>query len=88
MSTSDESERRVAEALRARAAGAPGMVGPGMVGSGMPAQSPPRPMPRQAPPSGTSARTALLIALLGGAVLGCALALLSLLVPGALPVLG
>jgi hypothetical protein len=33
-------------------------------------------------------RTALLLALLGGAVLGMALALLSLLVPGLLPPLG
>jgi hypothetical protein len=83
VSTSDESERRVAEALRARAAGAPGMAGPAMASHG-----PSRPLQRQAPPSGTSARTALLIALLGGAVLGCALALLSLLVPGVLPALG
>jgi hypothetical protein len=35
-----------------------------------------------------SIRSALLIALLGGAVLGMALALLSLLVPGLLPPLG
>jgi hypothetical protein len=83
VSTSDESERRVAEALRARAAGAPGMASPGMVSPGTA-----RPLPRQAPRAGTSVRTALLLALLGGAVLGCALALLSLLVPGALPALG
>ncbi|GAA1251400.1 hypothetical protein GCM10009609_13430 [Pseudonocardia aurantiaca] len=83
MSTSDESERRVAEALRARAAGAPGMPSPLMAGPG-----PSRPLPRQAPHSGTSIRTALLIALLGGAVLGSALALLSLLAPGVLPALG
>jgi hypothetical protein len=81
VSTSDESERRVAEALRARAAGAPGMPSPPMAGPG-------RPLPRQAPRSGTSTRTALLIALLGGAVLGSALALLSLLAPGVLPALG
>jgi hypothetical protein len=83
VSTSDESERRVAEALRARAAGAPGMASPGMAS---PATA--RPLPRQAPPPMTSARTALLIALLAGAVLGCALALLSLLAPGTLPALG
>lgn len=83
MSTSDESERRVAEALRARAAGAPGMPSPPMAGPG-----PSRPLPRQAPRSGTSVGTALLIALLGGAVLGSALALLSLLAPGVLPALG
>jgi hypothetical protein len=80
VSTSDESERRVAEALRARAAGA---GSPAMASFGTP-----RPLPPRAPRSGTSTRTALLIALLGGAVLGCALALLSLLVPGALPALG
>jgi hypothetical protein len=80
VSTSDESERRVAEALRARAAGAGGPATPGF--------GAPRPLPRQAPRSGTSVRTALLIALLGGAVLGCALALLSLLAPGVLPALG
>jgi hypothetical protein len=81
VSTSDESERRVAEALRARAAGAgsPVMSSPG---PGRP------PLPRQAPRTGTGALTALLLALLGGAVLGCALALLSLFVPGALPALG
>jgi len=74
VSTSDDSERRVAEALRARASG-----------SGRPG------VPRTAratSASGTGARTALLIALLGGVVLGVALALLSLLVPGLLPALG
>jgi hypothetical protein len=80
VSTTDESERRVAEALRARAAGAGGPV--------MPGAAPARSLPRQAPPAGVSARTALLIALLAGAVLGCALALLSLLAPGVLPALG
>ncbi|WP_232661404.1 hypothetical protein [Pseudonocardia sp. TRM90224] len=39
-------------------------------------------------PSGASARTALLLALLLGAVLGGGFALLSLLVPGVLPPLG
>ena len=80
VSTSDESERRVAEALRARASGA---GSPAMAGFGTP-----RPLPRQAPQSGMRLRTALLIALLGGVVLGCVLALLSLLVPGALPAIG
>ncbi|OLT19956.1 hypothetical protein BJF78_10455 [Pseudonocardia sp. CNS-139] len=83
MSTSDESERRVAEALRARAAGAPGLANAGVLGQGTA-----RPQRRPAPPAGTSARTALLIALLGGAVLGCALALVSLLAPGVLAALG
>ncbi|MCW2721619.1 MAG: hypothetical protein QOG20_2364 [Pseudonocardiales bacterium] len=71
MST-DESERRVAEALRARATGAgrPGAV------------------PMSAGSDGMSVRAALLTALLAGAVLGMLLALLSLLVPGLLPALG
>lgn len=68
---SEESERRLAEALRAQARG-----------GGRPA-SPPR-----GEPDRMSIRTALLLALLGGAVLGMALALLSLLAPGLLPALG
>jgi hypothetical protein len=72
---SDESERRLAEALRARATGRAG-------------EGTARPARRAVPRSGTSARTALLIALLGGAVLGTLLALVSLLAPGALPPLG
>jgi hypothetical protein len=75
VTTSDESERRVAEALRARATGA-----------GRPGTT--RPATRTVPRVGMGAATALLIALLGGAVLGTALALLSLLVPGLLPPLG
>jgi hypothetical protein len=75
VTTSDESERRVAEALRAHASGA----GRGGL---------PRPAPRPAAPSGMGTGTALLLALLGGAVLGTALALISLLMPGLLPPLG
>jgi hypothetical protein len=67
-------ERRLSEALRAQARG-----------GGRPA-TPVRREP--APPAGMSVRTALLIALLGGAVLGMGLALLSLLTPGLLPALG
>ena len=74
VSTSDDSERRVAEALRARASGA---GRPGVPRAARATSAP-----------GTGARTALLIALLGGVVLGVALALLSLLVPGLLPALG
>ena len=74
VTASDESERRLAEALRARATGA----GRGTT----------HPARRAAPRSGTDTRTALLIALLGGAVLGAALGLLSLLAPGVLPPLG
>ena len=77
MTATDESERRLAEALQARVTGAgQGATGP---------TGPPR---RAAVRSGTSTRTALLLALLGGAVLGTALALLSLLAPGVLPPLG
>jgi hypothetical protein len=72
VTASDESERRVAEALRARATGA-----------GRPGAAP---MRRES--EGMSARTSLLLALLAGAVLGMALALLSLLAPGVLPPLG
>jgi hypothetical protein len=75
---SDESERRLAEALRARATGA---------GRGAVATPPaPRAAVRPMRPV-TSARTALLIALMGGATLGMLLALLSLLAPGVLPAL-
>lgn len=67
-------ERRLAEALRAQARG-----------GGRP-MMPPRAEPEPAP--GMSVRTALLLALLGGAILGTVLALLSLLTPGLLPALG
>ncbi|MEN3267569.1 MAG: hypothetical protein V7646_4463 [Pseudonocardia sp.] len=74
VSTSDDSERRVAEALRARASGA------GRAGARRTAP----PMP----PAARGVQTALLIGLLGGIVLGIVLALLSLLTPGVLPALG
>jgi len=67
-------ERRLAEALRAQARG-----------GGRP-MTPPRGEPDRAP--GVSVRTALLLALLGGGVLGMVLALLSLLAPGLIPALG
>lgn len=93
VSTSEESERRLAEAMRAQAAGAgrPGFVGrhPDSLTStgGAPPPAPPE------PPWGlwsalVSSRLPLLLALLGGVVLGVALALLSLLAPGVLPALG
>jgi hypothetical protein len=69
---SDQPERRLAEALRARANGA----------GHRPPVAPHRPA------AGVSARVALLIALLAAVLLGVVLALLSLLVPGLLPVLG
>jgi hypothetical protein len=75
VTATDESERRLAEALQARATGAGG-------------RGTTRPAPRTAGRSGTSTATALVLALLGGAALGTALALLSLLAPGLLPPLG
>jgi hypothetical protein len=75
VTATDESERRLAEALQARATGAGGRGGA-------------RPRPRIAGRSGTSTRTAMLLALLGGAALGTILALVSLLAPGVLPPLG
>jgi hypothetical protein len=74
VAASDESERRVAEALSARASGA----GRGSVRHARPVAARP----------GTRTLTALLLALLGGAVLGVVLALVSLLAPGVLPPLG
>jgi hypothetical protein len=91
VTTSGDSERRLAEAMRAQASGAgrPGFVGrnPGSIG-GAPASTA---LPE--PSSGLwsallSSRLPLLLALLGGIVLGVALALLSLLAPGVLPTLG
>jgi hypothetical protein len=75
VTATDESARRLAEALQARATGAGG-------------RGSTRPAPRIPGRGGTSTGTALLLALLGGAALGTALALLSLLVPGVLPALG
>jgi hypothetical protein len=75
VTATDESERRLAEALQARATGA----------GGRGATRPARHVPGRA---GTSTRTALLLALLGGAALGTMLGLLSLLAPGVLPPLG
>jgi hypothetical protein len=106
VSTSEESERRLAEAMRAHATGVgrPGFVGrhPGWTAD--PIAPPAAPAPRShpdgwspaAPVAGRSGlraallstRIPLLWALLGGIVVGIALALLSLLVPGFLPPLG
>jgi len=109
VSTSEESERRLAEAMRAQATGVgrPGFVGrnPGSLGSPPtgPVRTPetataapawaPASAARTGPPRGlwvalASSRFPLLLALLAGVVLGIALALLSLLAPGALPPLG
>ena len=75
VTATDESERRLAEALQARATGAGGR-GPTRPGRAVPLRSVP------------STGTARLLALLGGTALGTALALLSLLAPGVLPPLG
>ena len=122
VSTSEESERRLAEAMRAQAgrsgrgagrppaatrarpAAAPGRPAPAPVGSpgsprrsGAPRLGPAGPTPRASTRShrlwaaaflDARLRVALLIGLLGGVVLGVALALLSLLAPGVLPALG
>jgi hypothetical protein len=65
-------EQRLAEALRARATGA-----------GQTARSGHR--AEVAPSSGVTLPTALAIAFLAGALLGTAIALVSLLLPGVLP---
>ena len=75
MTATDESERRLAEALQARASGAAG-------------RSAVRPAPRAPVRPRASARGALVLALLGGVTLGTLLALVSLLAPGVLPPLG
>lgn len=104
VATREESERRIAEAMRAQATGAgrPGFagrpLGPPPVDPSA-ARAPARPSrPAPAPPAPAqpigladallSSRFPLLLALLGGVVLGVALALLSLLAPGVLPGLG
>ena len=66
-----EPEHRLAEALQARASGA--------------GQQQPAGRYFDAEPAGLGVPTALLIALVAGALLGTALALVSLLIPGVLP---
>jgi hypothetical protein len=73
-----EPEQRLAEALRARATGA------GRVGFG----GAPPPRAAATGPGTSGARTALLLALAAGLLVGVLLALLSLLAPGVLPPLG
>jgi hypothetical protein len=79
VTTSEESERQLAEALRARATGA---GGPPVRPPGSRARS------RRAAAEPMRARTALLLALAGGILLGALLALLSLLDPTLLPPIG
>ena len=68
-----ESEQRLAEAMQAHATGAGRQPGDG------------RYVDVEVEPAGLGVPTALLIALVAGALLGTTLALISLLVPGALP---
>jgi len=82
MTAGGEPEQRVADALRARATGAGQAVASRAVAPAT------RRSRRSVPPSGLGTGAALMITLLAGAVLGMAVALLSLLVPGALPSLG
>jgi hypothetical protein len=82
VSTGDEPERRLAEALRARATGA------GRPGPLMPLMPSAAAAGRRPASAGPSIVTILLIALLVGAVLGSTLALISLLLPGLVPALG
>lgn len=111
VSTREESERRLAEAMRAQAIGAgrAGFAGRApakperttdpihpLVPARPPAPAIPAhraPTTEPGPATGrwqvlTAARVPLLFALVGGVVLGIALALLSLLAPGVLPALG
>jgi len=76
VSPRDESERRVAEALRARTTGVGWTGPPGLA------------LPPNKRARGPQPVVALLIALLAGGVLGVGLALISILVPGLLPALG
>jgi hypothetical protein len=78
MSVRQDPERRLSEALRGYSRGGRPVDG-GLLGG------PARPAPRSL---ASQAVTALVLALLGGAVLGVGLALLSLLAPGFLPALG
>ena len=75
---SDDPERRLTEALRARATGSPSM----------PVAAPRTARRAAETPMGVGTRNALVLALLAGAVLGAVLALLSLWAPGVLPALG
>ena len=86
VAASDDAERRLAEALRARATGA-GRPGPTFTPA-PPMTQPPPARPAQAVEAGPSTRTVLLIALLIGTVIGAALGLLSLVAPGVLPTMG
>jgi hypothetical protein len=83
VTSGDDAERRLAEALRAQAVG---VQRPGPTASQ--AYAPPRVRRAAAPEPGITLRTALLLALLVGALLGAVLALMSFWLPGALPPIG
>jgi hypothetical protein len=76
MTRSAEPEQRLTDALRARATGA------GRVGAGPPAAR------GRSGPDTAEARTALILALAAGLLVGFLFALLSLLAPGVLPPVG
>ncbi|NMI00798.1 hypothetical protein [Pseudonocardia acidicola] len=98
MSSMNDPEQRLAEALRARASqagwAAAAAPPPHQAAGVRPAGSRvartggthPRPEPSRSPRAQVG--WALLVAFLAGAVLGCAIALLSVLAPGVLPPLG
>ncbi len=83
VTSGDDAERRLAEALRAQAVG---VQRPGPTASQT--YAPPRVRRAAAPDPGITLRAALLLALLAGALLGAVLALMSFWLPGALPSIG
>jgi len=84
VTSGDDAERRLAEALRAQAVGVQ-RPGPSVSQAYAP---PPRVRRAAVPEPGITLRTALLLALLAGALLGAVLALMSFWLPGALPPIG
>ncbi|MDN5859699.1 MAG: hypothetical protein L0H84_13860 [Pseudonocardia sp.] len=86
--TGDDTERRLAEALRAQAAGGqrPGLSG-SQDGTGY-GYGPRRPRRAASRPQSTGVGAVLLLALLVGVVIGVVLALMSLGLPGVLPPIG
>lgn len=79
-----DAEQRLADALRAHASGAGGAA-PVQAHTSGPGRGTPVRVPRPSATPGVGAAPALMLALLAGALLGVALALLSLYAPGVLP---
>lgn len=96
VSTSEESERRIAEALRARATGAGRPVPLAGYTTAGPSEAPAehasaeddRGVAEELRAALAAARMVLLYALLGGILLGVVLALVSVLAPGSFPSFG